>query len=62
VDTLGAQKAVLRIATDLGLKVTASVAYEIPPKTGQFLFSILDLLPIFYFYKALFISWHVCRR
>lgn len=44
VDTLGAQKAVLGVATDLGLKITVSVAYEIPPsKTGQFLSSILNL-------------------
>lgn len=44
VDTLGAQKAVLGVATDLGLKITVSVAYEIPPsKTGQFHSSILNL-------------------
>lgn len=44
MDTLGAHKAVLGVATDLGLKVTVSVAYEIPPpKTGQFLSSILIL-------------------
>ncbi|XP_078182603.1 propionyl-CoA carboxylase isoform X1 [Carex rostrata] len=35
VDTLGAQKAVLGVATDLGLKITVSVAYEIPPSKTE---------------------------
>ncbi|KAF3328104.1 hypothetical protein FCM35_KLT06710 [Carex littledalei] len=48
MDTLGAQKAVLGVATDLGLKITVSVAYKIPPSKTDFYESTLQIMSCSY--------------